>query len=100
MRAVGLIGRRAETRALDDLVAAVRSCQSETLVLRGEPGVGKMALLEYVVDHADGCRILRAAGAQAAMELAFAGLHQGAAPVAEHVGSLLAPSSMGTAGRV
>jgi len=45
MRAVGLIGRRTETRALDDLVAAVRSCQSETLVLRGEPGVGKMALL-------------------------------------------------------
>lgn len=39
--------------------------------------MGKMALLEYVVDHADGCRILRAAGVQAEMELAFAGLHQG-----------------------
>jgi hypothetical protein len=58
-------------------VAAVRSVRSEAIVLRGESGVGKTALLEYVVDHADGCRILRAAGVQAEMELAFAGLHQG-----------------------
>lgn len=57
-------------------MAAVRSGQSETLVLRGEPGIGKTALWEYVVDHAEGCRILRVVGVQTEMELAFAGMHR------------------------
>jgi len=78
-------------RVLDDLVAAVRSGKSKALVLRGEPGVGKTALLEYLVEHADGSRILRAAGVQAEMELAFAGLHQGLVPVIDLVASLPAP---------
>ena len=91
MRAVELIGRRAETRALDDLVAAVRTGKSTALVLRGEPGVGKTALMEYLVEHADGYRVLRAAGVQAEMELAYAGLHQALAPVIDHVASLPDP---------
>jgi hypothetical protein len=58
-------GRR---RALDDLVVAVRSGQSSSLVLQGEPGVGKTALLEYVVQH-EGCyRVLSVAGVQAEIE--------------------------------
>jgi DNA-binding CsgD family transcriptional regulator len=45
-------------------------------VLRGEPGIGKTALLKYLLEHAAGCRILRAAGIESEMELSYAGLHQ------------------------
>jgi hypothetical protein len=58
------------------LVAAVRAGQSQVLVVRGEPGVGKTALLDYLAGEAQGCRVVRAAGMQSEMELAFAGLHQ------------------------
>jgi predicted ATPase len=57
-----LLGRRSECAALDRLVASVREGQSHALVLRGEAGVGKSALLEYVVQRASGCAIARAAG--------------------------------------
>jgi hypothetical protein len=50
-------------------------------VVRGEPGVGKTALLDYLVEHASGCRVARVAGVQSEMELAFAGLHQLCAPM-------------------
>jgi DNA-binding CsgD family transcriptional regulator len=72
----GLLDRRSECEALDRLLRSVRSGQSRVLVLRGEAGIGKTALLEYVVEQASGCRVLRAAGVQSEMELAFAGLHQ------------------------
>jgi hypothetical protein len=44
------------------------------LVVRGEPGVGKTALLDYLAGHAPGCRVVRAAGVETAMEFAFAGV--------------------------
>ena len=72
----GLLDRRNECETLDRLLRSVRSGQSRVLVLRGEAGIGKTALLEYVVEQASGCRVLRAAGVQSEMELAFAGLHQ------------------------
>jgi DNA-binding CsgD family transcriptional regulator len=72
----GLLDRRSECETLDRLLRSVRSGQSRVLVLRGEAGIGKTALLEYVVEQASGCRVLRAAGVQSEMELAFAGLHQ------------------------
>ena len=75
-----LLGRRSECAALDQLVASVREGLSRALVLRGEPGVGKSVLLEYLVRRASGCGIARAAGRQSEMELAFAGLHQLCAP--------------------
>ena len=53
----GLRGRRSECEALDRLVASARAGQSQVLVLRGEVGVGKTALLEYLVGRASGCRI-------------------------------------------
>jgi DNA-binding CsgD family transcriptional regulator len=71
-----LLGRRSECAALDRLLANVRAGPSRALVLRGEAGVGKSALLEYAVQHASGCGLVRAAGVQSEMELAFAGLHQ------------------------
>ncbi len=72
--------RRAETEVLDRLVAGARAGTSGVLVLAGEAGVGKTALLDRVVAHADGCRVARAAGVESEMELAFAGLHQLCAP--------------------
>jgi hypothetical protein len=76
-----LRGRRNECDALDRLLTNVRASQSQVLVVRGEAGVGKSALLEYLVRSASGCRIARAAGHEYEMELAYAGLHQLCAPL-------------------
>ena len=76
-----LRGRQAECDVLDRLLRAVRTGQSQILVVRGEPGVGKSALLEYVIGRASGCRVSRAAGVEYEMELAYAGLHQLCAPM-------------------
>ncbi len=61
------------------------------LVLRGEAGIGKSALLDYVSARATGCRVARTAGVEAEMELAFAGLHQLCAPMLDHVDGLPPP---------
>ena len=86
-RAVGLTNRRSERDALDRLADAVRGGQSRALVVRGEPGVGKTVLLDYLAGQARECRVVRAV-VQTEMELAFAGLHQLCAPMlgrAEHL---------------
>jgi DNA-binding CsgD family transcriptional regulator len=88
---VQLRGRRAELRVLDDLVAAVRAGQSRVLVVRGEPGMGKTALLDHLAGQASGCRVVRAAGVQSEMELAFAGLHQLCAPMLDHLEAIPVP---------
>ena len=87
----GLRGRRAECEALGGLVASARAGQSGVLVLRGEAGIGKTSLLEFLVETASGCRIARAAGAEAEMELAFAGLHQLCGPMLDHLDRLPGP---------
>ena len=69
----------------------VRAGQSRVVVLRGEAGVGKTALLEYLLERASGCRIARAAGVESEMELPFAGLHQLCAPMLEHLDRLPGP---------
>src|SRR6202162_4135970 len=79
-RAMELTGRRGERGVLDELINAVRAGGSQVLVVRGEPGVGKSALLDYLAGRASGCRVERAAGVESEMELAFAGLHQLLAP--------------------
>ncbi len=86
-----LLGRRSECAVLDELVASVRAGPSRALVLRGEAGVGKSALLEYLVRRASGCAIARAAGVESEMELAFAGLHQLCGPFADRVERLPGP---------
>ncbi len=86
-----LIGREAERNVLDRLVSAVRAGESRALVVHGEPGVGKTALLEYLAEHASGCRVVRAAGVQSEMELAFAGLHQLCGPMLERLDRLPLP---------
>src|SRR5919197_2975595 len=86
-----LLGRRSECETLDRLVATVRAGQSAVLVVRGEPGVGKSALLAYLVECASGCRIARAAGVESEMELPFAGLHQLCGPMLDRLDRLPAP---------
>ena len=76
---------------LDGLLAAVRAGQSRVLVVHGEPGVGKTALLEYLAEQADRCRMLRVAGVQSEMELAFAGVHQLCAPLLDGLAVLPGP---------
>src|SRR5215813_6143198 len=86
-----LLGRRSECAALDQLVASVRAGPSRALVLRGEAGVGKSALLDYLVHCASGCGIARAAGVESEMELAFAGLQQLCAPFVDRLERLPVP---------
>jgi DNA-binding CsgD family transcriptional regulator len=86
-----LNGRRAECDALDRLVESVRGGDSRALVLHGEEGVGKTALLDYLAAHAPDCQVARAAGVQSEMELPFAVLHQLCAPMLDHVAALPTP---------
>jgi len=92
-RAAGLMDRRSERDALDRLVGAVQAGESRALVVRGEPGVGKTVLLDYLARQASGsgCRVARAVGVQSEMELAFAGLHQLCAPLLTRAGRLPVP---------
>jgi DNA-binding CsgD family transcriptional regulator len=86
-----LRGRRSECEALDRLIAGVRTGESRVVVLCGEAGIGKTALLEYVAKRASGCRILRAAGVEYEMELAFAALHQLCGPMLGRLDRLPGP---------
>ncbi len=86
-----LRGRRSECETLDRLVEDVRAGRSSVLALRGEAGIGKTALLEYVRDNASGCRIARAAGVESEMEMAFGGLHQLCAPYLNRLDRLPGP---------
>jgi len=76
---------------LDRLIYAVLAGESRVLVVRGESGVGKSALLDYLAGHAAGCRVARAAGVESKMELAFAGLHQLLSPMLDRADLLPAP---------
>jgi DNA-binding CsgD family transcriptional regulator len=87
----GLFDRVSERAELHGLVAGVRAGQSRVLVLRGEAGVGKTALLGHVPAVAEGCRIIWAAGVESEMELPFAGLHTLCAPMLGRLGHLPEP---------
>jgi DNA-binding CsgD family transcriptional regulator len=86
-----LRGRRGECEAIDDLLDEVRAGQSGVLVMSGEPGIGKTALLEYAIESAAGLRVARAAGMESERELAFAGLHQLCSPVLDRLERLPDP---------
>ena len=81
-----MMNRRDERVALDQMIDEVRAGQSRALVIRGDPGVGKTVLLEYLAGQASGsgCQLARVVGVQSEMELAFAGLHQLCAPMLSH----------------
>src|SRR5580700_6064244 len=86
-----LLGRLPERAALSGLLEAARAGRSGVMVVRGEPGVGKTALLEYAIESAAGLRIARVAGVESEMELAFAALHQLCAPMLDKLERLPDP---------
>src|SRR6201995_4538939 len=86
-----LHGRRDECVVLDRLLDGARAGRSSALVLEGGAGVGKTALLDYVIGSASDLRVLRAVGVESEMELAFAALHQLCAPVLDRLDRLPVP---------
>jgi DNA-binding CsgD family transcriptional regulator len=86
-----LRGRDSECETLRGLISTVRSGSCQVLVLRGEAGVGKTALLEYTSELASDFRCVQVAGVQSDMELAFAGLQQLCAPLMDHLDDLPEP---------
>ena len=95
----GLRGRQGECDTLSRLVASAQAGRSQVLVLRGEAGIGKTALLEFLADSARGCQVGRAAGVESELEFAYAGLHQLRIPHLDRIGTLPAPqrAALGTA---
>jgi DNA-binding CsgD family transcriptional regulator len=88
---MSLLGRTDECAALDGLIDDLRRGQSRSLVLRGEAGIGKTALLHYLAASASDLTVARAVGVESEMELAFASLHQLCAPMLDRLGALPAP---------
>ena len=93
VRAIGLTDRLSERDMLDRLIEAVRAGESQALVVRGDAGVGKTVLLDYLAGRAPdgGCQVARATGVQSEMELAFAGLHQLCGPMLSRAERLPVP---------
>jgi DNA-binding CsgD family transcriptional regulator len=89
--ASGFLDRTSERELLDRLLADVREGQSAVLVIRGEAGIGKTALIRYAARHAAGFRVVQVTGVEAEMELPFAGIHQLCAPVLDQLDALPQP---------
>jgi DNA-binding CsgD family transcriptional regulator len=85
------LGRARESKVLERLLAGVRAGRSGALLVRGEAGVGKTALLDHLVACASDCRIARATGVESEMELPYAGLHQLCRPMLDHLDALPEP---------
>src|ERR1700756_4481295 len=88
---MALVDRRDERRELDALLEGARAGRSGVLVLRGERGVGKTALLDYAIESASDLRVLRTLGVESEMELPFAGIHQLCAPMLDRSERLPSP---------
>src|SRR4029079_19804182 len=86
-----LRGRASECARLDALLSAVRRGESSALVVRGEAGMGKSALLDYASRSSKGCALIRAGDVESEMELPFAGLHQLCMPLLDRLEGLPAP---------
>jgi DNA-binding CsgD family transcriptional regulator len=84
-------GRARERKALDDLLGRVRAGESVVLVIRGEAGIGKTALMHYCARQASGCRLVHIGGVEFEMELPFAALHQLCGPMLSGLGALPEP---------
>jgi DNA-binding CsgD family transcriptional regulator len=88
---MGLVGRRAECEFLDAALADALAGHSRVVVLRGEAGSGKSALLDYIVERSAGWHVVSALGIESEMELAYSGLHQLCAPMLDHLDRLPTP---------
>ena len=99
VQVVPVLGRAIERERLEQLQTAVRTGQSAALVVRGEAGIGKTALLDYAAERVERCRVLRAVGVESEMELPFAALHQLCVPLLDGLERLPPPQrdALGTA---
>ena len=93
-----LHGRDADCAAVRDLLEAARSSRSGVVVVRGEPDVGKTALLNYAAEHATGLQVLRGTGVESEVSLPFAALHQLLYPVRDRLAALPAPQAAALGG--
>src|SRR5512133_3282584 len=91
IRGLGFVGRTRERERLDAVLGHARAGHSAVLVIRGEPGIGKTALLRYAARQASGLRTVEVEGVQAEMELAFAGIHQLCSPLLDGLDALAEP---------
>jgi hypothetical protein len=89
-----LRGRTRECASLDGLIADIRMGASRSLVLRGEAGIGKTALLEYLIESGSDLTVVRAAGVESEMELAYSGLHQLCGTILDRLDKLPAPQRL------
>ena len=94
-----LVGRQDEQQQLAELCARARAGESGVLVVHGEAGIGKTALLAEVLTNADGIRTIRISGAESEMELAYAGVQQLCGPIRAHVDRLPDPQCAGRMSR-
>ena len=90
-RRATLRGRADECALLDDIVSSIRQSESRSLVIRGEAGIGKTALLEYLLESGSDLSVVWALGVESEMELAYASLHQLCAPLLDRLYGLPAP---------
>jgi len=90
-RRATLSGRADECTLLDDLVSSIRKSESRALVIRGEAGIGKTALLEYLLESDSDLSVAWALGVESEMELAYASLHQLCATLLDRLYGLPAP---------
>jgi DNA-binding CsgD family transcriptional regulator len=88
-----LVGRSAETAAIDRLLAAAREGRSGVLVIRGDAGIGKSSLLDHALEHADDVTVLRGVGIESESELPFAALHQILRPILDGIERLPEPQA-------
>jgi len=89
-----LLGRRAECATVDGLLTEVlegRNREGAVLVMRGEPGIGKTALIDYCADRASGCRVVRITGVESELAMPFAALHQLCRPMLDDLDALAPP---------
>ena len=90
-RRISLLGRASGCALLDGLIEDVRRGEARSLVVRGEAGIGKTALLQYLIESAAGFKVVRAVGVESEMELAYASLHQLCGALIDRLGRLPAP---------
>src|ERR1700745_1567198 len=88
---LGFLGRTSECHRINGIRARARDGQSAVLVIRGEPGIGKTALLRYAARQASGLRTTEVEGIQAEMELSFAGIHRLCTPILDRIDVLAEP---------
>src|SRR5690348_5176295 len=91
LRTPAFEGRSRESQAIDQLLDRARGGTSGVLVIRGEAGIGRTALLQHCARRATGCRVARIAGVEAEPEMPFAALHQLCGPLLDHLSELPEP---------